>query len=780
MPAKHLLTRGLVTLSIIISLSLIAQHVSAAPTCVSSQQLTFTQNDGQWASQIKYRTDAPGATVWLAADGAYYQFFQGDLDNEPENQSLGSIPEVMCLMVKATFVGASSNTTISGENETDYRSNYFFGSNPQRWQTDVPGYESVVYSQVYPGIDLKYYGDGHQLEYDFILQPGADPTMIRIAYEGNCDLLVNDNGELVVTTAYGAITEARPYVYQVIDDEVQVVDGSYQLVSENTFGFEIDWDDYDPNYSLIIDPVLTYSTYLGGTGADYLWGLDIDDEGNAYVAGLTNSADFPTVNALQEEFAGTFDLFLSKLCLTGDTLLWSTYLGGNGREENPRLKVDGEGNIILSGRVFSLDFPMVNAYMNTLQGFSDAFVTKFNPEGNQIIFSSYLGGSADDCTTGMDVDTDGNIYLCGYTESVDFPTFEAFNSEQLGVSDAFVTILDVSGSYLIFSSFLGGGQDETPRGIKVDNDGCVYVCGETTSNDFPILHAIDSTQDGFGDGFVTKFAAGCQSLVFSTYMGGTDDDGCTGIGIDSGKCVYVSGYTMSSDLPVVNAYQDYHAGGGTDIFLSKFNYSGDSLLYSTYLGGSDLDFCYGIAVSPTRDVFVAGGTYSVDFPTQAALFETYINKTDAFITRFDASGEMLSFSTFFNGSYDETIRTVVVDDDNNAWVVGYTVSDDLPVENAYQDHLTGSNCGFVAWIENKCCIGTRGNFNGSEDDLCNLMDLLYALEWMFADGPAPNCFEEADINTDGRVNGLDLVYMVSYMFNDGAPPKPCPLNMYGL
>ena len=382
--------------------------------------------------------------------------------------------------------------------------------------------------------------------------------------------------------------------------------------------------DYDPNFTLILDP--GYSTYLGGSAHDEGLAIDVDALGNAYVTGFTRFSDFPTQNPFQSSYGGgTQDAFVTKLSSNG-TLTYSTYLGGSNFDEGYDIAADSSGNAYVAGFTDSSDFPTQNPYDDSLGGTRDAFVTKLNVSGNMLVYSTYLGGSSGDACLGIDVDSSGNAYVTGATNSSDFPTLSPYQGIYSGgQSDTFVTKLSSSGNTLIYSTYLGGSGFDESYGITVDGSGNAYVTGFTYSSDFPTLSPFQSIHNGGREVFVTKLSSGGNTLIYSTYLGGSGNDVGTSITVDINGEVYVVGATNSPDFPTQNPYQGSYSGGTWDAFVTKLSSGGNTLIYSTYLGGSSDDSGYDIALDSAGNVYLTGYTYSSDFPTQNPYQSIYTN-----------------------------------------------------------------------------------------------------------------------------------------------------------
>ncbi|MCH9031770.1 MAG: SBBP repeat-containing protein, partial [candidate division Zixibacteria bacterium] len=362
---------------------------------IASMPLAFTKNQGQWDDKVSFRANANGATMWFSPDGAYYQFTRSIPTDELNADSVNPMYDRFdrepiqyeTMMIKASFMGANPNPRMIGVEMLNYKCNYFIGNDPNEWHTDVPNYSAVLYEQIYDGINLKYYGDGKKMEYDFIVSPGADYSQIKIQYESAKSVTINANGQLVVETKWGEVVEQTPVIYQLNNNSRITVVGEYKIHDDNSFGFKL--SSYNPDLPLVIDPILSYSTYLGGSSGDFGTGIAVDASGNAYITGYTPSTNFPTEGEYQT-YQGAGDVFVTKLNSSGNSLVYSTYLGGSGSERGTGIAVNDSGNAYITGRTTSTDFPTEGEYQ-TYQGGTDAFVTKLNSFGNALAYSTYLG-----------------------------------------------------------------------------------------------------------------------------------------------------------------------------------------------------------------------------------------------------------------------------------------------------------------------------------------------------------------------------------------------------
>jgi hypothetical protein len=599
--------------------------------------------------------------------------------------------------------GANPSPEVRGLEELAGKSNYFFGKDSNQWHTNVTTFAKVRYHNVYPGIDLVYYGNQQQLEHDFIVTPRADPKAIQLKIEGTKKIRLDSGGNLVMQVPGGEVRLRKPLLYQEAAGERREIAGEYKLERTNLIGFRV--ARYDETRPLIIDPVLVYSTYFGGTSQDNGdGGIAVDSSGNVYVSGLTDSSDFPTTSgAYQTNFRGFRDIFVTKLNPTGSAVVYSTYLGGSGGEDGGNVAVDSAGNLYVAGQTNSSDFPTVNALQSSYGGgASDGVVTKIDPTGSALIYSTYLGGSGEDHPLGIAVDGSGNAYVAGNTQSSDFPTtFGAFQTVfGGGGGHVFVSKFNASGSALLYSTFFGGnGSDSSAHGIGVDSSGNVHVAGGTNSTNFPTVNAFQNAfGGGGGDGFIATLNAAGSGLVYSTYIGGSGDDSLNALASDSNGNACVTGTTTSSNFPTTSgAYQTALAGGSYDAVVAKLNPAG-SPVYSTYLGGSNYDFGIGVALDGAGNTYVAGQTYSSDFPTTNAFQSTFGGTYDGFVTELNPSGSALIYSSYLGGSGGDAAQAVAVKSVGEAYVSGTTGSTDFPTANPFQTGNAGSLDLFIAKI----------------------------------------------------------------------------------
>jgi beta-propeller repeat-containing protein len=677
-------------------------------------QLHFEANRGQTHDDVRFLARGPGYSLFLTPTDAVLTLIKPEsLARKPAHGRSAPREQATGTVLHMKFAGANRASRVAGLEELPGKANYFIGSDPAKWRTNVPTYAKVQYRDVYPGIDLVYYGNQRQLEYDFVVRRGADPTRIVLGFQGADKVEVDVQGDLVLHTAAGPIRQQKPVIYQEVGGVRKEIPGGYVLKGKHQVGFKV--ARYDARQPLVIDPVLFYSTFLGGSGEDSSPAIAVDAAGNAYVTGRTFSPDFPTTaGAFQASFGdGSFHAFVTKLNSSGSALVYSTYLGGSGADAGSGIAVDTSGQAFVTGNTNSSNFPTTTTAFQTTYGGGgccDAFVTQLNAAGSGLVYSTYLGGSGDDEGNAIAVDPAGNAYVSGLTDSTNLPTTAgAFQTTHAGGFDAFVTKLDPAGASLVYSTYLGGGGSDggSSNGIAADASGNAYVTGTTDSTDFPTTMGAFQTTYGGGisDAFVTKLDPAGAALVYSTYLGRSGEDWGSAIAVEAAGNAYLTGGTFSPDFPTtMGAFQTIYGGGISDGFVTKLNSSGSALVYSTYLGGSGGDAGFGIAVDTAGKAFVAGNTNSSNFPTTMTAFQrTYGGGgcCDAFVTQLDAAGSALVYSTYLGGSGNDGGSAIAVDalPGSNAYVTGFTNSADFPTtEGTFQALNARISDAFLAKI----------------------------------------------------------------------------------
>jgi hypothetical protein len=592
------------------------------------------------------------------------------------------------------FVGSNPSPDISGLEPMVGVSNYFIGSDPDRWRTRVPHYARVRYEQVYDGIDLIFRGSQGRLEYDFIVASGANPAAIRLEFSGAENLTLSDDGNLVVALAEARLVQPAPLIYQEAEGGRVQVQGGYVIADDDTVGFEV--GRYDETLPLVIDPLLSFSTYLGGSADESGEGIAVDAAGNVYVAGRTGSLNFPTQSAIDHPLEGSSDAFVAKLAPGGRTLLFATYLGGASGETAYGIALDGKANVYLTGYTSSGDFPTTAALQGTLASPGDAFTVKMDSAGSALVFSTYLGGVSPDWGRSIAVDAEGYIYVFGETQSTDFPLSSPMIDRLKGGQDLFITKYTPTASSLYWSTYLGGSDDEQANDLAVDAAGSPLITGNTHSTDFVTDNAQQAEfGGGTEDAFVARVHAEGWSLEYSTFLGGTDKDTGHGIVVDSLGRAYVTSQTNSTDFPTVNAYQAALAGL-TEAGVTMYSSDG-TMVSSTYLGGTGYDRGRAIGQDPSGNILVAGFTSSSDFPTINSCQPQFAGVNDLFVVRMSPGLRTLGYSTYLGGAGSEMPNGLAVDEGGAAYITGSTTSTDLPTAGAIQPGYGGGDAdAFVA------------------------------------------------------------------------------------
>ena len=699
--------------------------------------LSFEANQGQTDAQVNFLSRGNGYGVFLTPTEAVLSLRNPDTpatDNSGDNQTASGT------VLRMELVGANAASQATGLEELATKSNYLKGNDSNQDLMDIPNYAQVKYENVYSGIDVIYYGNQRQLEYDFVVAPGADPNNIALNFQGADKVEIDAQGDLVLPTAGGEVRFYKPVIYQEVNGERQEVSGSYVIKDNQQVGFQV--GSYDVSKTLIIDPVLSYSSYLGGSGSESPSNpsIVVDAQGNAYVTGTTTSPNFPNATGFNGgvgngdnsspnpvALMNTFDAFVAKLNPQGTQLLYSTYIGGSNSDVSGGIAVDKDGNAYIVGTTGSADFPAPNPRQEDgdiigSSGF-DIFAVKLNPTGGRVYSTipshtadyKILSGDKDGInetlvatatsadSNSIAVDNAGNVYITGSTGVGFFPTVNAafeddgYSGYSEGDSnlEGFVMKLNAAGTDIVYSTYINGvpGSSQAPQDIAVDSVGNAYVTGITAGN-FPTLNAVQSTfGGGTSDAFVTKFNP-TGGLVYSTYLGGSGseqfDIGASGIAVDSNGNAYVTGGTTSTDFPKPQpeqkSFQPTYGGGESDAFVVKLSADGSQLLYSTYLGGSSQEAGYKIAVNAQGNAYVVGRTLFnkslTNFPIENTLEETQNKDSDpgtfdAFVTKLSPDGSSVVYSTLLGGNQgDETGHDIAVDPAGNAYVTGF--SSNLP------------------------------------------------------------------------------------------------------
>jgi hypothetical protein len=727
--------------------------------------LSFEANRGQTDPSVQFLSHGQGYMLFLRQGEAVLALRGGKPAGPIPASSAGS-PGIAKVppggfdssLVHMRLIGANPRAAVREEDRQITKTNYFIGKDPAKWRTGIPNYSRVRYSDVYPGIDLVYYGNQSRLEHDFVVAPGADPAHIQLALDGAERVRIDrDTGDLVLSTDSGELRLLKPVTYQESNGKRMPISSRYRLLADSRIGFTV--GHFDHAQPLVIDPVLVYSTLLGGPGpatGGGLWNLNwgftddypamewisavaIDSTGSAYLAGETYSPSFPvTAGAKQSangDAADSITGFVAKLDPTGSFLEYATYLGGSGGETCKSIAIDAFGDAYVAGVTKSTDFPVTaGAFQNANNDpISTSFVTELNPTGTALLYSTYLGGTGlgtfGDYACGIAVDSSGSAYVAGMAASKDFPvTKGAFQTVAKTQWNGFVTKLSPTGTKLIYSTYLSGSVLDFAVAIAVDRFGSVYLTGYADSPDFPVTKgAFQTTMPssplwaGYGSAFVTKLNTAGSGLVYSTFLGGTNqnfgDEG-TAIAVDGSGEAYVTGQVSSFDFPVTKgAFQTTNkvwGGENSTSFVTKFNSDGSGLIYSTYLGGSSADASVGIAIDPSGNAYIAGSATSTDFPVTPNAFQMVnFSGNDVFLTELNSTGTALVYSSFFGGTADTFGNDIALDNSGNAYVAG-TTSTAFPVSpSAFQTSASLASWGNIGFVTKLDLASAAGGIQSS-------------------------------------------------------------------
>jgi hypothetical protein len=718
----------------------------------------FEANQGQFDSQAKFKAAGHGYTLFFSDAGtAWINLISSDskikskakfcppLNSKTDNNSnaadteeidshcpqnidnngggkssakttLSNSDVITNVTIKMYPTGSNLNPNSQAQAQTalsNSSSNYFLGKDSSKWHTNISNYAGVVYKNIYPGIDLSYYGTQNNLEHDFIVSPQADPSQIALAFDGITSLQINKAGEVVLSNGSTELKLAPPNIYQIVKGVKHDIDGSYVISksasssNNKQVGFQI--GSYDHTLPLTIDPILQYSSYFGGTSLDSGRAIVVDNAGNIYVSGYTGSPTFITTpGAFQTTIGGpTSDLFIMKLNPTGTAVLYSTYLGGTGNDYGYGMALDANNDVYVTGSTGSSDFPITSgAFQTTLRGPTNAFVAKLNPTGTALLYSTYFGGTGTDQAYGLAIDSSNNAYITGVTNSTNLTTTTgAFQTALIGTgstTDAFVAKFNSTGTALLYSTYFGGTGNDYGYGIAVDSTGSAYVAGYTGSADLSTTAGVLEPAKGSGtggyNGFVTKLNASGTGLSYSTYLGGGGSDQANSIVVDSSGDAYVGGYTTGDHFPITSGAAQSVFGGGADAFLTKLNPTGTAAIFSTFIGGSDYDYGYALAIDANGNSYVTGITCGTHFVTTSNAVQSSYggDPYDSFVTQVSADGAHILYSSYIGGnSYDHTYA-IAADNAGNAYLAGITASTNFQTTtNGLQTTIGGRDDAFV-------------------------------------------------------------------------------------
>jgi len=661
--------------------------------------ISFEQNAGQTDAQVRYLAHGRRSGIFFAPGEVVLALY------------VDRAGSASMYALRLKWIGAKRDVQIAPESPLAGRVNYLVGSDPAKWHTDIPTYARVRYRQIYPGVDAVFYGKEEEIEYDLEVAPSTNLDALRFTFEGAASMHCARNGDLVFSVGNRTVRQRLPKVYQDSTTGRRLLAANYVIHPDKTVSYRV--SGVDRNRSLVIDPVLSYSTLLGGSGDDSISGVSVDQFGRVYATGGTTFG-FPTKNPLQGNQPG-HDAFVTKFFADGAGVFYSTYLGGNSdAEEGVAISVDRSGNAYVAGNTKSTNFPVTpGAFQQSLHGVRDGFITKLNPTGSQLVYSTLLGGSSTtpaERLLSMALDSEHRVYVTGATDSRDFPVHNAFQPTSVNstcgagpCAHAFVTRLNADGTDLDFSTYLGGNSGEEGAGIAVDSTFHAHVTGNTFSTDFPTTAgAFQTSLRGDGDAFVTKFSADGTSLAYSTILVGSGSEEGNAIAVDGSNRAYVTGVTNSSDFPVTPGVFEPTFPGTAFLtgFVTKLQRDGKGLIYSSYLGGSVTDQPSSIAVDSFGQAHVVGSTQSGDFPLRNPLRQFGGGFMDAFVSKISAGGRTLLYSTYWGGSGPDGALSVRLDSAGNAYVGGATASADFPTTpGAFKRTRQGNFDGWVVKIK---------------------------------------------------------------------------------
>ncbi len=675
---------------------------SLAPELAAALYSGFEENRGQADAKALFLSRGRGYIALFDEEGVTIA-----LPGRSKKKSAQGGQERTLNLVRMVFEGASHRGSPRGKTPLPRlkglyrlpgRSNYLRGNDPSKWLASIPRYEKLDYEGVYPGASIIFgpaadtlkkhraafsEGDsggnrGPALEYDIVLQPGADPGNIGLFFPGG-RVSVSRDGDLVISAGAGRLFMPRPRIYQRGENgRKRLIDGGFVQIGKDRAGFEM--AAYDKGRALVIDPTIAFSTFLGGGSADQAQGIAVDSSGGIYVTGFTLSPDFPVKNQARAFSGGAAfgDAFVTKLTLSPTPqIVYSTFIGGRSDDAGYAIAVDCCGQAYITGFTSSPDFPAVSPFQGGLSGGRDAFVTKLSADGTKILYSTFFGGGDNDEGRGIAVDEATNIYITGFTRSANFPLVNSVRKVPSG-DDAFAAKILAGGSTLGYSVLLGGGADDDGAAIAVDASGNAFVTGSTGSTDFPVtVNAYQPALRGAQNAFLTKLDPN-GNMLFSTFLGGSASDAAAAIALDSAGAAYITGSATSPDFPLIIAIQSLR--GARNSFISKFSPSG-GLLYSTFLGGSGQDLGGGIGVDAMGNAYIAGQTSSTDFPLKNAV-QGLTPGENVFVSEIDSVGSALVFSTYLGGSGNDFGLAIAVDPSGSVFVAGGTTSPDFIAVNA--------------------------------------------------------------------------------------------------
>jgi len=667
----------------------------------------FTENQGQVGNDdVRYYIRGGG--VWFLDDCIVFDIQEPVVKEIREDPFMDPFMEeerepqrVRGVVLKLQFVGCNE-VVPEGRGMLSHRSNFFYGNVSSEWRTEVPNYGEIYYTDIYDGIDLRYYTNEKGLKYDFIVRPGAEVSDIRMRGEGAEGLDVNEEGDLVIKTEVGDMVDGGLFIYQNTDEIENHIKGRFIILKDKEYGFKID-DDYNFLGVLIIDPFLDYSTFIGGSSSDHAYDISVDNLKCAYITGQTYSSNFPTSpGAYDTSFNNNYEAYITKLNQSGSSLVYSTYISGSAGTSGTGISVDSSYNAYMSGYTASTNFPTTFGAFDTTYngGPSDGVVVKLDSSGSMLVYSTFLGGNNRDYPKRNSINVSGEIFLCGLTYSNNFPTTPGvIDSTFNGGPDGFVCKINTTGSSLLYSTFIGGSGWDHFRFVTSDATGNAYVTGESDSSNFPTtIGAYDQTYNGGDDVVFIKLNPNGSALLYSTFIGTPwlEDIGFIGHALDGNGDIYITGSTNSPNFQTTSGAYDQTHNGNKDVFVLKLtlNNSGpQDLIYSTFIGGSGKDEGWGIGIDSIGNVFISGDTESSSFPTTSNAYDNTLNGTnDIFLLKLSSDGSTLLYSTYF-GAF--RTRSIAISFNKHIFITGITQSELQTTPFAFD---TTYNGGFDAFI----------------------------------------------------------------------------------
>lgn len=674
---KRLFTIVLVCL--LTSISIHAKTATTLTTVASQKRLSFIPNQGQWDVHALYMTRGSVHATWFTQDGAYHQLAampaEGMQTKSERNVPANNEVNPQSVVIRQHFLNANPNALITANEQQSFTTNYLHGNDAAKWQTNVPSFASITYREVYPGIDVCYYGDATSLVYDFILSPGADLSQVRIRYDGAESLILGENGQLTVVTPWGELHEKKLFVYQYVAGKKTAIEAAYKIYNDNTYGFELT-SAINPFLGVVVDPTIDFQVSFGGSSLDSLKAVAAGSDGSVYAAGVTFSTDFPLVSSFDALYEGSSEAFITKLSDDGATTLFSTFFGGNGNDGISDISITEDHEMIVGGTTSSDNLTTTtNAYDLVYNGQLDAFITKLNSAGNGIIYGTYIGGDGDDELVAIDIDSSEHVVAAIGTNSQNGLFGLSYDITFNGQSDIFLIALDEIG-HLKSSTFYGTPGFEWPTDVRFIQDEeddkdfhwfRVAVSGWIVKDFyFPLKYPIDSTAElGVEEPIVGIFSS-LMFMNFSSFYGGSGNDRATSISADQNGYLYITGTTESANFPLKNPFDN--SLNGTEGFLVKFNPDNGVLAYSTFLGGSETDAPAGVVVDEvSRETYVFGSTHSTsDFPLVGQLpRSTSAGQDNAFVTKVSPFGSQILFSTFVMSEPQSVITDAAIFDDGS-------------------------------------------------------------------------------------------------------------------